>query len=95
MKKKMNYQERTNSQPLQEEASEDGLALLVMDLGRAMKNLLRETLVSLEEHLWLIQTLLAESSRKQRSLQPVLLEAQRKGEKHHEERNLRTNKLIN
>jgi hypothetical protein len=91
MKKKMISQERTNK--VQQEISQDGLVLLAADLGRATKSLLREMLVFSEEAALLILELLNKSLNKQSRLQPVLLEAQRKGGKHHEERNLKTNKL--
>ena len=91
MKKKMISRERTNKIRSDQEISQDGLALLVLDLGRAMKSLLSETLASLEVAVLSIQTLLIESSRKQNHLQPVRLETQRRGGQR--ERNLKTNKL--
>jgi|10_taG_2_1085330.scaffolds.fasta_scaffold00473_8 hypothetical protein len=81
MKKKMISRERTNKIRSDQEISQDGLALLVLDLGRAMKSLLSETLASLEVAVLSIQALLIESSRKQKSFQPVRLEDQRKGER--------------
>ena len=71
--------EKTNKIQSHQEILQDGLVHLVLDLGKAMKSLLREMLASSEEALWLIQTLLKESLRKQQSLQMARLEDQRRG----------------
>jgi len=93
MMKKMNSQEKMNSQHSSAEVLGDGLDLWVLDLVKAMKSSLRETLAFLEEEVLLNLDPLVELLKKPESLK--LARQVRQEEKRNLKRNLRTNKLIN